>query len=367
MTFKMSDPFSNSYAEARAKFRAAADRARMGMEVYTSALQGPSVDGKPGPLLACDVAGHQLKGAERVLVLQSATHGVEGYCGSACQTMLLDSGIIQRLPPGMGLMMIHAINPHGFAYDRRVTEENVDLNRNFVDFGGQLPRNADYDLLSDAITPPDLDPQTIRHANDRLKDFSTQRSPAQLQAAISRGQYHHPDGIYFGGTKPTWSRLTFEGIMGRMPDSATKVAFIDFHTGLGPEGYGELIIEEEPGTDAYERARHWYGTSVKSTLSGESVSAQLVGTIDASLGWLLRDREVTALALEFGTVSSNEVFAALRADNWLSIHGRPDAPEAAEIKARIRAAFYVETDRWKSAILTRAREVVDQAIAGIGT
>jgi hypothetical protein len=356
-----SDPFSTTYAQARTKFRAAADRAQTGMEVYTSALLGPA-----GSLLATDVAGINLKGAERVLVLQSATHGVEGYCGSACQTMLLNSGISQRLPKNMGLMMIHAINPHGFAYDRRVTEDNVDLNRNFVDFEAPLPRNSDYDQLKAAIAPPDLTPETIKAANDVLREFSHNRGAPMLQAAISRGQYHHADGIYFGGLRPTWSRLTFEGIMGRMPDSAAKIAFIDFHTSLGPEGYGELIIEEAPGTAAYERARAWYGTSVKSTLSGESVSAQLVGTIDASLGWLLRDREVTALALEYGTVPSNEVFAALRADNWLSQHGNPDLPEAEAIKARIRAAFYVETPGWKHAILTRAREVVDQAIAGLG-
>ena len=356
----MSDPFSASYVEARAKFRAAADKAKAGMEVYTAPARGPKDE-----ILACDVAGIKLKGAERVLILQSATHGVEGYCGSACQTHLLKSGIGDNLGPGIGIMMIHAINPYGFVQDRRVTEGNIDLNRNFVDFAVKPPRNADYDALAQAIAPKALDEETMRAANATLKAFGAARGEPMLQSAITRGQYDHPDGLYYGGTKATWSRLTFEGIVQRLPPTAHTVTFIDLHTGLGPSGIGELISEEPVNSPSYARARAIFGASVKSTVSGESVSAQLTGTIDGSLGWLLRDKTVTALALEFGTVPSNIVFAALRADNWLYL--QPDVDEAtrAEIKAKIRAAFYVETQTWKSAVLSRAADVVNQAIAGL--
>lgn len=354
------DAFSATYAEARAKFRAAVDAAGLAVEVYTAAERGPS-----GEILATDVAGHRLKGAKRLLILQSGTHGVEGYCGSGAQVALLREGLAQRLPEGCGLMMIHAINPHGFAHDRRVTVGNIDLNRNFVDFAAPPPRSAEYEALADAIAPAALDETTLAAADARLRDFARARGAAALQSAITRGQFTHPDGLYYGGAAPTWSRLTFEGIMNRLPDTARQIAFIDFHTGLGPEGHGELITEDAPSTAAYARARSWWGPSVKSTVSGESVSAHLVGTIDAGIAWLLRDREVTSLALEYGTVPSNEVFAALRADNWLYAHGDPAGPEAKAIKARIRAAFYVDTDAWKTRILERAREVVDQGLTGL--
>jgi hypothetical protein len=360
MGIEMSDPFSVSYVEARAKFRAAADQAKAGMEVYTAPMRGPRDE-----ILACDVAGIKLKGAERVLILQSATHGVEGYCGSACQTHLLNAGIGDTLSPGLGIMMIHAINPYGFVQDRRVTEGNIDLNRNFVDFAVKPPRNADYDALSDAIAPKSLDEETMQAANAALKAFGAARGEPMLQSAITRGQYDHADGLYYGGTKATWSRLTFEGIIQRLPPTAHMVSFIDLHTGLGPSGIGELISEEPVNAPAYARARAMFGASVKSTVSGESVSAQLTGTIDGSLGWLLRDKTVTALALEFGTVPSNVVFAALRADNWLYLQTEVDAAIRAEIKTKIRAAFYVETAEWKSAVLARAAEVVGQAIAGL--
>jgi len=128
---------------------------------------------------------------------------------------------------------------------------------------------------------------------------------------------------------------------------------------------GELISEDDPGSDSFVRARTWFGPSVTSTIAGDSVSARLTGTIDGGLNWLLRGRRVTALALEFGTQPSHKVLAALRKDNWLYAHGSPDHPDAPAIKAAIRAAFYVEADHWKTAILTRGREVVGEALAGL--
>ncbi len=38
-----------------------------------------------------------------------------------------------------GALLIHALNPYGFAWTRRVTEDNVDLNRNFVDHDKGYP------------------------------------------------------------------------------------------------------------------------------------------------------------------------------------------------------------------------------------
>ncbi|MEJ0064575.1 MAG: DUF2817 domain-containing protein [Caulobacteraceae bacterium] len=55
--------------------------------------------------------------------------------------------------------MIHAINPYGFAWLRRVTEENIDLNRNWIDFSQPPPANPGYDELADAARAPRMDPR----------------------------------------------------------------------------------------------------------------------------------------------------------------------------------------------------------------
>ena len=68
----------------------------------------------------------------------SGTHGVEGYCGSGIQIGFLKEGLFAELPDDMSVVLLHAMNPYGFSNDRRVNEDNVDLNRNFLDFAAPI-------------------------------------------------------------------------------------------------------------------------------------------------------------------------------------------------------------------------------------
>ena len=75
------DWFSVTYDEARVKFLDAAKSAGAKLQSYNHPLKGPD-----GGDLAMDLAYIGPTEAERVVVLSSATHGVEGFCGSGCQT-----------------------------------------------------------------------------------------------------------------------------------------------------------------------------------------------------------------------------------------------------------------------------------------
>ncbi len=67
------------------------------------------------------------------LVVSSGVHGVEGFFGSAVQLAFLEKLPPDWRPPeGAAVVLIHALNPFGFAWQRRFNEENVDLNRNFL-------------------------------------------------------------------------------------------------------------------------------------------------------------------------------------------------------------------------------------------
>src|SRR5688572_17435979 len=70
--------FSQSYAEAREKFLAAAEAAGAHLvDSHPHPLKGPD-----GGDLATDVAWLGPRDARKLLVLNSSTHGIEGYCGS---------------------------------------------------------------------------------------------------------------------------------------------------------------------------------------------------------------------------------------------------------------------------------------------
>ncbi len=116
---------------------------------------------------------------------------------------------------------------------------------------------------------------------------------------------------------------------------------------------------------AYKRAHIWWGERVKTTKLGESVSADLSGTVKVGLARILPDTEVTAVSLEFGTSPSLQVFWALREENWLHHYGGKGHLRSDRIKERLLRAFYPVADDWKERVWGQGREVVGQALAGL--
>jgi hypothetical protein len=352
--------FSADYQQARARFRRAVSSVGGALESVAHPDRGPD-----GGDLSTDVALMGEKNAERILVMISATHGVEGFCGSGAQIDLLMRGETSRLPQGVAVLMVHAINPYGFAWLRRVTEDNIDLNRNWVDFAGPLPENPGYDALADAIAPREWtdDAQSLSAA--ALAAYAMEHGYAGLQQALSGGQYKHPKGIFFGGHSPTWSRRTQTAIFAEYLSGAGRVAILDYHTGLGPWGFAEQILTDPPGSAGYARARDWYGDAITCPAAGDSTSADIKGDGLAAAPTLLAHAEVTAMALEVGTKSTPEVLNALRADAWLHAHGDPASPAGREIKREMRDAFYGDAEDWKGMVAGQSLLACRQAIRGL--
>ena len=356
----VSSYFSASYHEAREKFRATAEAADGSLASHENPLAGPA-----GESLSCDTAWFGPRDAAKVLVSISATHGVEGFCGSGVQVGCNKEGIAAKLPEGVAHLAVHAINPHGFAWLRRVTEDNVDLNRNFVDFAQPLPQNPGYEALKDAICPESWDEARIAETTAVMEAYSEREGPRALQSAVSSGQYSHPGGIFYGGLAPTWSHRTLKRIFGEDLGQARQIAVIDYHTGLGPRGYGERICVHAPGSEALARASDWYDGDITSPAAGTSSSVELNGYNVLGMEAAAPQAAVTAIALEYGTIPTPRVRLALRADNWLHCHGDPASAQGKAIKQQIREAFYQDADDWKSMIWERAVETHAMALAGL--
>ncbi len=74
---------------------------------------------------------------ERLLILTTAEHGIEGYLGSAVMELFVRSSCRRLDPATAGVLLVHALNPWGMEHRLRVNRSNVDLNRSFVsDPGG---------------------------------------------------------------------------------------------------------------------------------------------------------------------------------------------------------------------------------------
>ncbi len=354
--------FSATYALARAQFVQAAEHAGLEVRSHAHPLRGAE-----GEALAMDVVRLGATDARALLVLSSACHGVEGFSGSGGQVALLrDASFVQAArAAGVAVLFIHALNPFGFSHLRRVTNENVDLNRNFVDFKQALPHNAGYEEIAHWIIPSQWPPTQADEA--AAKQFIATRGMPVFQAAVSGGQFGHPTGMFYGGHAPTWSRQTLEHVLADHATRCTDLGWIDFHTGLGPSGHGEKILAGRPDLDAglLARAKAWWGEDITSTHDGSSTSAALNGTLNHVIYSHCAQARYTGIALEYGTQPLMQVLTALRADHWLYNH--PEAPAAlrASIKKLLRDAFYVDTAEWKAQVLEQGVRAARQAVAGL--
>ncbi len=352
--------FPKDYADSRKRFLAAAKAQKATLKTYPNPNKGPS-----GEALATDCAWLGPKNAERVLVLLSGTHGVEAFCGTGCIMDVLKSR--PRLPAGTAILAIHAINPHGFAWIRRVTEEGVDLNRNFVDFA-KPPENPGYDELADAILPPALEGPAFEAAQKRIADYRAKHGIAALHVAFSGGQYKHEKGLFFGGFGPTWSHRTHAAIIADHDLAKRKhVGVIDYHTGLGPHGYGELICTHLPGTPAVARAIALWGANVTEPLAGTSVAGARHGFGSRIWERTLGER-LTFITIEYGTYDTFAVVRpALVADHWLHAQGPVtwNDKRTQAIKQKLKTAMYADTDDWREAVLWRSRQVIRMAADGL--
>lgn len=344
-----------SYAHARQEFLTAAAAADARVEHHPH--PGRGLEGED---LAVDVAELGPTDAAAVVLVVSATHGVEGYCGSALQTGWLDQHA-SSLADGVRLVFVHALNPYGFSWVRRVNEDNVDLNRNFVDWTQPAPENPEYDEIAHLLVPPAWGDDEQQRTTVELVEIAERLGLERMQEVVSRGQYGQPTGVFYGGRGPVWSNRWLHSWCASNLERCRRLTIIDLHSGLGPWGHGELICVESAGTPPHERARAMWG-DVTSMADGSAAGAILQGDWLSSAHLLAPHAETTSGALEFGTVDPVTVAQALRADAWLHAYGDPAGPAAAEVRAQVRAAFADDDPAWIDALWGRFADVLGAAL-----
>lgn len=355
----VSDFFSATYLEARAKFLTACEERSISVQSHLN----DRAKGAEGEELYMDVARIGSKDAKNILIISSATHGGEGFCGSGLQVGMLRENFFSDLPTDTAVLIIHAINPHGFSHIRRVNEDNIDLNRNFRDYSKPLPDNPAYREVHDWIVPADWNGPAYASADKAIAEYINTKGMPAYQAAVTGGQHIKKDGVFYGGTEPSWTNITLQEVIKEHAFETTNLATLDIHTGLGPYGYGELIyVGNEAGIP---RAMEWYGGEVTSPAAGTSSSAVVEGTIDGGICAMAPKATHTCVAIEYGTLPLTDILQAVRADNWLYIHGDIKSELGQKIKKDVRDAFYCDADDWKQMIWDRGTSVTLKALKGL--
>lgn len=356
----MSDPtaFEPNYRDARQRFLDAAKQAGAELQAHAHPRAG-----RLGEELALDTAWLGPRHAKRVLVSMSGVHGVEGIYGNACQVAWLRSR--SELPRDTAVLMLHAVNPFGFSWLRRVNEDHIDVNRNCIDWSKAPPVNPMYDQVHPFILPDEWTDVSMGRMHQQFMAFVGRVGPKAAAAAATGGQYTHPDGIFYGGSGPCWSNRILTRVVTDHLTQAAAVAVIDHHTGLGASGHTELICRHPVNSAALTAARQWYGRDVTSPAAGESESPVVDGSARMVFVGLCPNAAVVSVCAEVGTRPQVEVISAVIADNWLHQRGVIDSDQGDAIRAMVRDAFFVNTAQWRESALSRSASLYVQAFAGL--
>ncbi len=241
----------------------------------------------------------------------------------------------------------------------------MNSNRNFIDHPGPPPSMPGYEQLRDAFGPAAGTEGGGAAADAALAAYGAAHGAASLQAAISSGQYVDPRGVFYGGQQPCWSNRTLRQILAQHGAWLRQAAYIDLHSGLGPYGVGEIMNNHASGHGGYRRIADWFGGEATSGETGNSSSAPVSGDTTVAFDETLPRAALSGITLEYGTVPLKDMFDAVRADNWLHVHGRLESPEGKAIKAQIREAFYPDRDDWKAMVWERASDVARRMAEGL--
>jgi len=346
------DSHHYQYQDARRTFLELAVDAEIESRVHP--LEGP--DGE----IAMDIAIWGNRSATKALVLSSGTHGIEGYCGSFIQCQFLLDGIHKQLPDDFMLVMIHGINPHGFAWQRRVNEDNVDLNRNFSDHS-TLSQNQGYAEIAAAFEPADWHEESNAEVWQTVGEAALRHEsePGWQGSAITSGQYAFPNGLFYGGEKPAWSIQQLRDVANSTL-SSKSVAWLDIHTALGRYGTGECIVEYQPDSKPLKLAYELWGERVKNTKTNDSVSSDIAGSI--SYGMHQEIDDLVIAGLEYGTVRAKQVLEALIADQWLHRYGDLQSQQGRAIKQQMMDAFYADDPVWRASVYGIAQQLVEAVL-----
>lgn len=354
--------FGVDYFDAREKFLAAAKSAKA--EIFSHLH--PSATGPNGEAIYIDVAKIGAPNAPKALLVVSGTHGLEGPAGSAIQTAWLATERT-ALPRDTAIIFVHALNPYGFAHSTRTTENNVDLNRNFIDHNKPYPDNTEYAQLHRDLITENWDAESHEQTLIALNTFRRKYGEDALFNARAKGQYQFPDGLSYGGNGREWSNVTLQSIVNTHLKYAQQVAFIDWHTALGEYGEPYFLCFNDAGSAYQHEAIRWWGYDevIGQHLTGVK-RPDYQGLVFRGVEQFLQGKAFVGAVIEFGT-RKNFSGEGVRLDQWLRFQApkNPDYTRDVQLRADLKDAFVPVSNIWRSSVIKHGLEITHKTIHGL--
>ncbi len=356
--------YPDSYNSAREKFRnLTVDLSTRFLGVELMEVRVPSAIDNDLTVGVCHIPA-QVE-PRNLIVIISGVHGVEAYAGHAAQELFVEQFISSDLLANTGVLLIHSVNPYGFKYTRRVTENNVDLNRNSPSTDNLFATvNEGYPQVYDLINPSgEAKPSTLGNRFFFLKAINEIRKASMpvLRQAVLQGQYLYPEGLYFGGFKPEPQIDSLKPVIIKIAQPYQRIMAIDFHTGYGERGKLHFFPNPMEGEAKQQVERLYEGYTIDWGDSDDfyTVTGEFIGF----MGEMLKDKPFFPMVYEYGTLNSQTTMGSLKSIHLMILenqghqHGYASTKDSLKVKADHLEMYAPNSIRWRNYVMAQTKEV----------
>lgn len=302
---------------------------------------------------------------QNLLVMISGTHGIEAFAGSAVQRWLLDQKINTDKT---AILLIHGFNLYGFKNSRRVNENNIDLNRNFILSRSTFqPHDEKYGQLNSFLNPDSpaalnifSRPGFLARSVINIARFSME----SLRSSILKGQYSYPKGIFYGGDKTQNQSILITDLVKTFMKPYKKIFLIDLHTGYGERAKLHLLAGKSTDTNSVNLLKIFAKDEIDfaDKKNFYAVEGELL-TYFANQIKLNTEAEISGITFEYGTMDSQKTLGSIESlrrvilENQNFHYSGPNETDK-EIKSLYREMFYPSDEHWRTAVLQQTSEKI---------
>jgi hypothetical protein len=362
----MTNYFPSSYEDSRERFR-------LSLSLLQTKWPDAYLESHPlkdYPDLSIDWIWAEPRKKENLVIISTAEHGIEGYVGAAMLKVFIEEFIPGLNPENTGLLLVHALNPWGMKYHRKVNENSVDLNRNFVGGSNFDPAiNPEFHQVKDLINPQNrmgsFGFENLRFWGRLVKTLFTAGIAITSRASLL-GQHHTPNGFYYGGTNYQEGTSLAMRLYRRALEEYQNVIQLDMHTGYGPRYQMSVTVSPLDPAESDELSTKFnYPLVLK---MNEEEFFEISGDM-AEYFYRLRDAEfpdkqLFASGFEFGAFGASLLarIHSLRAmvfENQLHWHGAKDEKAVEQVRDEFEELYDPKEIKWREKALADGRQAFE--------
>ena len=245
-----------------------------------------------------------------LIVLTTGVHGMEGYIGSVMLDVFFEEIYPTLDTTDTGILIVANINPYGMKYMRRYNENNVDLNRNFIEDWDNFDRssNKEYPKVVNFLQPTGKMGNALWHEVGFYLSLAKEAiftGAGTISDALLTGQYEYEEGVYYGGNGDEISTAYLKGVFADCIDGEYEnIVHVDIHSGYGPR-YNMVIFNSVQDPTTEEEAKAMFGYDYIIATDSEDFYETFGDTTDYFYRLAKSkntDKELYSTCFEFGTI-----------------------------------------------------------------